>query len=164
MMLCELCGKDAPFTRSVVIGGARLDACSECAKFGEERGSASSESSTGGNRAVIEQRLERRQRRMGTRDIYADAKPIELIEDYGSVIRKARESKGMDLDKFSDSINEKRGTIAKIETNDLIPDDKLAKKIERALDIKLFDTLSTGMVQSSGSSGGKMTLGDFLKK
>lgn len=101
---------------------------------------------------------------MGTRDVYAQANAVEIIEDYGSVIRKARESRGMDLEQFSKSINEKRGTMAKIESNSLIPDDKLAKKIERALDIKLFDTVSAGMVQSSGSSGGKMTLGDFLKK
>jgi len=141
-----------------------LEACPECAKFGEDRGSAPSDGSTGGNRAVIEQRLERRQKRMGTKDVYAQAKSVEIIENYGTVIRKARESKGMDLEQFSKSINEKKGTMAKIETNDLIPDDKLAKKIERALDIKLFDTVSSGLIQSSGGSGGKMTLGDFIKK
>lgn len=101
---------------------------------------------------------------MGTKDVYAQAKTVEIIEDYGKVIREARQSKGMDLDQFSDSINEKKGTIAKIESNKLIPDDKLAKKIERALDIKLFDTVSAGLVQSAGGSGNKMTLGDFLKK
>lgn len=141
-----------------------MEACPECAKFGEDRGSAPSDGSTGGNRAVIEQRLERRQKRMGTKDVYAQAKSVEIIENYGTVIRKARESKGMDLEQFSKSINEKKGTMAKIETNDLIPDDKLAKKIERALDIKLFDTVSSGLIQSSGGSGGKMTLGDFIKK
>jgi len=141
-----------------------LEACPECAKFGEEKGSSHSEGSAGGNRTVIEQRLERRQKRMGTKDVYAQAKTVEIIEDYGKVIREARQSKGMDLDQFSDSINEKKGTIAKIESNKLIPDDKLAKKIERALDIKLFDTVSAGLVQSAGGSGNKMTLGDFLKK
>ena len=124
-MLCELCGKDVPFTRTVAIGGARLEACSECAKFGEEKGSSYSEGSTGGNRNVIEQRLERRQR-MGTRDD-AQRNPLRHRR-LRKVIREARRQ-GMDR-RILDSINEKKGTIAKIESNKLIPDDKLAKKIE----------------------------------
>ncbi len=140
-----------------------MDACSACAKFGEDYKEPSGQS-TGGNRTVIEQRLEKRQKRMGTKDVYAQAKTVEIIEDYGRIIREARQAKGMDQEEFSNSISEKKGTIAKIETNKLIPDDRLAKKIEKALDIKLFDTVSEGMMQTQGGSSNKMTLGDFLKK
>jgi putative transcription factor len=162
-MLCELCGKTMPFTKSVIIDGAKLEVCSECAKFGEDYKSTP-EGSTGGNKTVIEQRLERRQKRMGTKDVYAQAKSVEIVENYGKVIREAREAKGMDLEDFSNFINEKKGTIAKIETNKLVPDDKLVKKIEKALDIKLLEAVSLGMIQESGGGAGKMTLGDFFKK
>ncbi len=162
-MLCELCGKTVPFTKSVLIDGAKLEVCSECAKFGEDYKSPS-EGSTGGNRTVIEQRLDKRQKRMGVKDVYANAKSVELVEDYGKVIREAREARGMDLEEFSNSINEKKGTIAKIETNKLIPDDKLTKKIEKALEIKLLQAVSLGMTQSAAGGSGKMTLGDFFKK
>ncbi|HKM08967.1 MAG TPA: multiprotein bridging factor aMBF1 [Candidatus Methanomethylophilaceae archaeon] len=162
-MLCELCGKNVPFTKTVIISGARLDACSECAKFGEDYKEPSGQS-TGGNRTVIEQRLEKRQKRMSTRDVYAQAKTMEIVEDYGKLIREARQAKGMDQEEFSNSINEKKGTIAKIESNKLIPDDKLAKKIEKALEVKLFDAVSAGMIQTQGGPSNKMTLGDFLKK
>ncbi|HKM13659.1 MAG TPA: multiprotein bridging factor aMBF1 [Candidatus Methanomethylophilaceae archaeon] len=162
-MLCELCGKTAPFTKSVIVGGAKLEVCSECAKFGEDY-KAPSEGSTGGNRTVIEQRLDKRQKRMGVKDVYANAKSVELVEDYGKVIREAREVTGMDLEEFANSINEKKGTIAKIETNKLIPDDKLTKKIEKALDIKLLQAVSLGMTQATAGGSGKMTLGDFFKK
>lgn len=162
-MLCELCGKTVPFTKSVIIDGAKLDVCSECAKFGEDYKSPS-EGSTGGNKTVIEQRLERRQKRMGTKDVYAQAKSVELVENYGKLIREAREARDMDLEEFSNSINEKKGTIAKIEANKLIPDDKLTKKIEKALEIKLLEAVSLGMMQSAAGGSGKMTLGDFFKK
>ncbi|MDN5357511.1 MAG: multiprotein bridging factor aMBF1 [Candidatus Methanomethylophilaceae archaeon] len=171
-MPCEMCGKSVPFTKSVMIDGAKLEVCPECARFGDDyKASMSSQSSgrstgsTGGSRTVIEQRLERREKRMGTKDVYAQAKTVEVVENYGKVVREAREAKGMDLDAFSKFISEKKGTIAKVEANRLVPDDKLVKKIEKALDVKLLETVLSGAGQSTGgNSSGKMTLGDFIKK
>ena len=53
--------------------------------------------------------------------------------------------------------------LAKVEANDLIPDDKLVKKLEKALDIKLTETVSSGGRIGGGQST-KMSLGDFIKK
>ena len=168
-MPCEMCGKSVPFTKSVMIDGAKLEVCPECARFGDDYKASlspqSSGQSTGGSRTVIEQRLEKREKRMGTKDVYAQAKTVEVVENYGKVVRDAREAKGMDLDEFSKFISEKKGTIAKIEANRLIPDDKLVKKIEKALDIKLLETVLSGAgLSTGGNSSGKMTLGDFITK
>ncbi|MGI5964768.1 MAG: multiprotein bridging factor aMBF1 [Candidatus Methanomethylophilaceae archaeon] len=167
-MLCEMCGKKVPFTKTVIVAGAKMDVCTDCAKFGDDYKAssqgASAGPSTGGSRTVIAQRLEKRERRMGTRDVYAEAKTVEVRGDYAKIIREAREAKGMDLEQFSDSISEKKGTIAKIEAGKLIPDDKLAKKIEKALDVVLLEAVSSGVVSGTGRSSGKMTLGDFIKK
>ena len=168
-MLCEMCGKNVPFTKTVIVDGARMDVCTNCAKFGDDYKASSSSGtsagpSTGGSKTVIAQRLEKRERRMGTRDVYAEAKTVEVIGDYAKVIREAREAKGMDIEEFSNSISEKKGTIAKIEAGKLIPDDKLAKKIEKALDIVLLEAVTSGIVSGTGKSSGKMTLGDFIKR
>ena len=72
-------------------------------------------------------------------------------------------AKGMDLDQFAASILEKKGILAKVEANDLIPDDKLIKKLEKALDIKLTETVSSGG-RIGGGQNTKMSLGDFIKK
>ncbi len=93
---------------------------------------------------------------------YAGTASIELIDDYGGAIRAAREAKGMDLEQFAASIQEKKGMLAKVEANNLIPDDKLIKKIEKALDIKLMEQVQSGTTVG-GSSSGKMTLGNFIK-
>ncbi len=162
-MICEMCGKDVPQTRTVIVEGSRLSVCPGCARFGEDYRS----SSAGGapvTQSVIEERLERREKRMKSKDIYAGTASVELVDDYGGVIRAAREAKGMDIEQFSSSILEKKGTIAKIESNSLVPDDKLVKKIEKALGIKLTETVQSGVTVGPGSAGNKMTLGNFIKK
>ncbi|MBR2394601.1 MAG: TIGR00270 family protein, partial [Candidatus Methanomethylophilaceae archaeon] len=114
--------------------------------------------------SVIEERLQKRERRMKSKDIYAGSTSIELVDDYGGVIREAREAKGMDLDEFAASILEKKGTLSKIESNNLIPDDKLIKKIEKALGIKLTEAVQSGVTVGGGNQSNKMTLANFIKK
>ena len=159
-----MCGKEVPVTKPVFIEGSRLSVCPNCAKFGDEyRGSQSRSGAPGPSAQVIEQRLQRREQRMQTKDVYRGAETVELIDDYGGVIRKARLAKGMDLDQFAASILEKKGILAKVEANDLIPNDKLVKKLEKALDIKLTETVSSGGRIGGGQST-KMSLADFIKK
>lgn len=164
-MLCEMCGKEAPAARPMLVEGTRLILCPDCAKFGDEY-KVTAGSSSGGSvsKSIIEERLQKRERRMQTRDVYSSATSVEMIEDYGSVIRETREAKGMDLEEFAKSIFEKKGTLAKVEANDLIPDDKLAAKIEKALGIKLRETILTGAQIGGGNNSGKMTLVNFIKK
>ena len=120
--------------------------------------------SQGPSAQVIEQRLERRNRRMQTKDVYAGRDSVRLIDGYGEAIRKARSAKGMDAEQFAASISEKKGIIMKVESEDLTPDDKLVKKIEKALDITLTETVQGGGSIGKGGSNAKMTLADFIKK
>ena len=163
-MICEMCGKEVPVTKPVFIAGAKLNVCPNCSKFGDDaRANQSKSGAPGPSAQVIEQRLQRREQRMQTKDVYRGTETVELIDDYGGEIRKARMAKGMDLDEFAASIFEKKGILAKIEANQLVPDDKMVKKLEKALDIKLTETVSSGGRIGGGQSS-KMSLGDFIKK
>ncbi len=163
-MICEMCGKEVPVTKPVFIEGTKLEVCTNCSKFGDERrGSPTRGSAPAPSAQVIEQRLQRREQRMQVKDVYRGSESVELIDDYGGEIRKARIAKGMDLEEFAASILEKKGTLAKIESNDLVPDDKMLKKLEKALDIKLTESVSTGG-RIGGGQNTKMTLSDFIKK
>ncbi len=162
-MICEMCGRDVPQTRTVIVEGSRLNVCPACARFGEDF-KASTSGGAPVTQSVIEERLEKREKRMRSKDIYAGTTSIELVDDYGGVIRAAREAKGLDQEKFAASILEKKGTIAKIESNSLIPDDKIIKKIEKALGIKLTETVQSGVTVGPGGAGNKMTLANFIKK
>jgi putative transcription factor len=162
IMICEMCGKEVPVTKTVIVEGSRLNVCPNCSRFGEDY--RSNQSGAPISSSVIEQRLEKRERRMKTKDIYSGTATTELVDNYGEVIRKAREAKGMDLEQFSASILEKKGTMSKIEANALVPDDKLIKKIEKALDIKLTELVQSGATVGGGNGSNKMTLGNFIRK
>ena len=60
-------------------------------------------------------------------------------------------------EQFASLIQEKKGTISKVESNSLVPDDKLIKKIEKALGIKLTETVQSGAVVGSGGNGRNRT-------
>lgn len=161
-----MCGKDAPVVKLMLVEGTKLNLCPNCARFGDEYKKTASGSVSGNptSAAVIEERLQKRERRMQTKDVYSSATK-ELIDDYGTVVRKAREAKGMNVDEFAKSILEKKNIISRIEANDLIPDDKLIVKLEKALDIKLRESLQNGwQVGIGGSRSEGMTLSNFIKK
>jgi len=165
-MLCELCGKEAGVAKPVFIEGTKLHVCQNCMRFGEEykaQGGKSSANAPAPNATVIEERLQRREKRMQTKDVYANTQSVEIIDDYGRVIKEARTAAGMDLEQFAASIFERKGIIAKVEANDLIPDEKLMKKIEKALNIKLTEVVQSAQ-GTSKTPGAKMTLENFIKK
>jgi putative transcription factor len=61
----------------------------------------------------------------------------EIMNDYGSIIKNAREKAGLTNKELSIRINEKESLIARIERNQLIPEERVAKKLENLLSIKL---------------------------
>jgi TIGR00270 family protein len=162
-MICEMCGKEVPVTRPMIVEGTRLSLCPGCARFGDEYKGSAGSTSAPVSKTVIEERLQKRERRMQTRDVYSST-TLELIDNYGSAIREAREAKGMDLEQFAASIFERKGIISRIEANDLVPDDKMIAKLEKALGIKLKEAVQSGAKVGGGSNSGSMTLSNFIKK
>ena len=107
-MLCELCGFEAPFLKPLLVEGSLLKVCPSCAKFGSEAAvtsssgtktggrvevnSGSSEgSSVAGSRGgygyspgtltkeeIIKRRLEQRERRQSSRDIFESSIRVPL--------------------------------------------------------------------------------------
>jgi len=159
-----MCGADVPITKPMMVEGSKLNLCANCARFGDEYKSSNPTAASPVPRSVIEDRLQRRERRMQTKDIYSTT-TRELIDDYGAAIRNAREAKGLDLEEFAKSIFERKGTIARIEANDLVPDDKLIVKLEKALNIVLKENVQAGaQVGGSSKKSDGFTLGNFIKK
>lgn len=168
-MPCEMCGNEAPLKRAV-IEGTKMRVCPDCLEYGEEvtepkqpqstpstAGGPGSGGSTGGVQAGSRQPK-------GTRDVYDETEKI-LAEDYGEIVRKARDEKGLTAAELSDEINEKRSVVAKTERGDHHPSDELVTKLERFLDIELMEEPepSQRVSGSSSSSSGGVTLGDLIK-
>jgi putative transcription factor len=105
-------------------------------------------------------------RRPKEKDVYKDMTK-ELVTNYNTIIKNGREKKGLTREELGFRIGERTVTISKIENADLKPSDKVAQKLEKELDIKLFEEIvSTPGYATKGLGGpqGGRTLGDFIKR
>ncbi len=160
-MICELCGKETNRTTLVFIEGSSLRVCSDCEKFGEVRKPAKKEEAA---KSTIAQRLEVRERRMKSRDVYeGEETTLELVPDFPKLIREARMAREWKQETLAAKINEKTSVINKLERGDIRPVDSLVKKVEKELGIKLMERvpLIKPEAKTSGSKG--LTLGDLIK-
>ncbi|MGC8547607.1 MAG: multiprotein bridging factor aMBF1 [Candidatus Micrarchaeia archaeon] len=125
-MECEICGAETDTLYEIEIEGATMLVCSVCAKGKQLTG-----------RIVHEGKAAE-----GEKSTYAPAKPSEpteeeLVDNYGAVIKSARESLGLPIKVLAEKISEKASTLLRVEEQKTLPSDKLVKKLEKELGIKL---------------------------
>ncbi len=158
-MQCELCGRDCG-CRPATVDGVRMMLCPNCLNQHGKR--------------IQEPVAPRPKNTVGSspkpkkpvyRDIYKDMKTDrDLVSDWNERITQARKKKGLTREQLGFKIGERTVTVGKIENGDLRPSDDLVKKIEKQLDISLFEEVKEvrNLPHSSGGKG--MTLGDFIKE
>lgn len=139
-MQCELCGTDIHGEpHRVIIEGTELSVCGSCARHGHEV-------------KQIAPSVQQAPARVPTPGISFRAPPRrrpdmfdqmtdELVDDYGRVIRRAREASGMSHEDLALKIKEKASLLKKIEREAIVPEDKVRKKLERTLQITLTEEL-----------------------
>ncbi|MFQ6119020.1 MAG: multiprotein bridging factor aMBF1 [Methanosarcinales archaeon] len=134
-MQCELCGKEIKGKAHYVkIEGSELNVCDRCVQYGQEidKWAPVSRKVTPTKRMI--------KTRKQKRDIF-DKITDEIVSDYNIIIREAREKHGLTQDELALKIKEKASLIKKIERGEIIPEDSVIKKLERALDIKLTEKI-----------------------
>jgi putative transcription factor len=151
-MLCEVCGREIERLISAEIEGVSMKVCSGCAKFGTSKPASTPKPSFGKPKTFSRGPSHRPKQR-----------ELEALDDFASIIRNARERKGMKREDLGRAINEKESVIARLESGAMVPDTKLARKIERALGVKILGVLDDGDFERSDHSSGGMTIGDLIK-
>ena len=156
-MRCEICGKSIegrPLRTK--IDGSVMEVCENFSKFGRILKTPPKPKRT----LVKKPKPKSRNIQQRRRD-----EPIEeLIEDYNIIIRQKREVKGWSREDLGSKINEKVSVINRLESGKMVPDIKLAKKLENILKITLiekFDDIDLESFKKSSSNG--PTLGDIVK-
>lgn len=156
-MRCEVCGQEIrgqPFYR--IIEGGRMTVCGQCSKFG---------SGDWDPRQVNVSQNQRRpaQPRRLRNDLEA-AEELELIDNYGELIRKSRQKKKLSVEDFAKKINEKESVVKKMEKEEMNPPAKLIKKIENTLNITILERgEAPSRVQISTKATTGRSLGDIMK-
>lgn len=184
MPSCELCGRSMKGRgKDVTIEGARMNVCPECAyKFG---GSDTSESQQSRTSPSIDKpswigrpdTSTPKTRQFQPPKPHSKSKPkhkprrggplldeMFLIEDYASVIRSARQKRGLSQEDLAQKVGERVATLQSIESGRLKPIGKTIRGLERELDISLLEAVGSAPVKVSRSKGaGGPTLGDIVK-
>jgi putative transcription factor len=155
-MRCEVCGDEIrgqPQRR--IIEGGRLTVCGRCAGFGSSEWSPNMPS---------------RRRRGGSpppprrpRSEVEATEGLELIQDYGTTIKKARQKRRLNIEDFARMIKEKESVIKKLEKEDLNPDRKLIRKLENSLNLKLLEASTPTAVPVARRVSSGRTMGDIWK-
>jgi putative transcription factor len=178
---CELCGRGMKgHGRNVIIEGASMNVCPQCAsKFGQQV----SESST----TRVSSRPRQQLSWLGTPERQppispSSSKPVskmkprpkvkppsmgvrlddmELVEDYARTIQVARQKKGISQDELAQKVGESISTLKAIEAGRQKPTEKTIKGLERELEISLLEPLGTVPIKTSAAQTGTgPTLGD----
>ena len=89
---------------------------------------------------------------------------MEVVEDSGRRVRRAREEFELSHEDLGRKIGEKVSVLRKIESGKMTPDHTLAEKLSRALKIELLVPPSEPKTLSSASpSSREITLGEFIR-
>lgn len=158
-MRCEICGKpigDNPIRAKVE--GSVVNVCKECSKLGKIQ-----------RTPVAPTRFKKPTNSKAKKTANPTPKrsyrePDEIVENYAELIRNARESKKISREVLAKSLSEKTSIINRLESGKMEPDLKLAKKIEKKLNIQLIEKNSlSDLDEFKGGSIKEPTLGDFIK-
>lgn len=151
-MNCEVCGRSIDRPVKAEIEGVIMKVCGRCARFGTIRKSYPPKAGAGKPKGFA-----------GGLGFKTKEKVLECVDDYKDLIRTAREKKGMKREDLGRIMNEKVSVIARLESGSMVPDIKLARKIEKVLGIKILEVQEDEEVSSSASSSGGLTIGDLIK-
>ncbi len=138
-MRCEVCGRIIDGKpRSVIIEGARMMVCSDCARLGSpyiEPERPSSILTSVHARSMVSAG---KRRVPPKRSINSYDEGLDLVEGFGLKIRRAREAIGLSHEELGRRIGEKASVLSKVESEKIIPDRRLVAKLERFLKVKLL--------------------------
>lgn len=155
-MRCELCGKYIEEGKKVKIEGSTVVTCNKCSSYGE----------------VVEKVKMPQEKKKPpspptkkeiSREELKIEKEEEVIEDFPEKIKKGRAKKDMKQEKLGKKINEPASLIRRMESGKFKPSPDLARKIEKALGIKLLKEYEEADFGDKGTSSKReLTLGDMV--
>ncbi len=149
-MQCDMCGSEEKLYKAD-IEGSILNVCKSCSRFGK----------------IISEIKEPEKIKPKIIIITEPEPESEIIEmvvdDFAEKIRNKREELGLKQEDFAKMISEKESVIHKLETGEFQPSLELAKKLEKALKIKLIEEYEEKHKKTAKISSGPTTIGDLIK-
>lgn len=149
MAECEICGREASLY-TVEIDRAKLRVCFDCSKSGK----------------LIEAprpQFKQKPQAQHSSAPRPHAVELELVSDYGTKVKNARERMHITRGVLAEMINEKESFLERVEAEKTLPTESLVRRLERALGISLYEEVGVGSSQASKSEKRGLTLGDVIR-
>lgn len=145
-MECEMCGaEDAQFL--IQVEGAKMNVCRDCASTGKiirYPTQASRNADQGAGAPMVRREM-------------------EVVDGYGALIQSARKKLGLPIEVLAEKINEKLSFLERIEHQKTLPDEKIARKLEKELGIVLLQETAVSDTPGDTRKGAPVTLGDIIE-
>lgn len=165
-MNCEICGteiKGEPYKTK--IDNSVMVTCKECSRYGKVQKRPQPAKPKNNKNAKNNRNNYNNNNRPQKRSYTRKAEPeYEVVEDYNMIIRKAREQQHLTQKQLGEKIYERESVIAHIESGKMIPELKMARKLEGVLKIKIIEKRESDEEEfKSVARYGEVTLGDIAR-
>ena len=171
-MNCEICGaKIRGKPNKVMLERTMLNVCSGCEHFGTPvREQAPPQKKPGQGVKTpsgdsVKPAVQPKKETTGPAPRRASRVEIDVSEDYPDIIRNARQKAGFSQEELAKKVAERVTVIKQLERGDLFPEDKVRRKLEKALGVSLLESEGEGetVTKSQKGGGGGLTLGDMIQ-
>jgi len=155
-MQCELCGREVKDIFKTRVEGVDMNVCENCAKFGVTPKGYSRMPKAA---FTVNQEKKEKPQKRPKKDMFDSLKTI--VEEYGTTIKEAREKRKMTLEDLAKAVGIKESLLHKIERNEIEPEEKHVRLLERELKISLYEEGTISFEEKDENA--EFTLGDFVK-
>lgn len=145
-----MCGKDSGCV-PVIIEGVDMLVCDSCSGFGRVMQRPQTPK-------FVKRSAERQKRPLFKQE------EVYVIDEYGSILKRARQSQGLLMKDFCKELNIKESHYGNVESGKTKPSIELAKKLERKLGVTILGSSGAEEYEVESSDGGALTIGDMIKK
>jgi putative transcription factor len=173
MVDCDICGKKG-VSFIIEVEGAKMAVCPRCAYHGkiihslgtgeageEQEAPAKMDYSTPKQFRVEEEVVDGYGRKI-RRAREAEKIAYEEVNEYG---KKEKKTRGMTIEELAKKVNEKASWLDRVENERMEPNPAEAKKLEKALGIKLVEKVEVSVTPTpkSGGKNTELTLFDMME-
>ncbi len=132
-----------------MIEGAVIEVCERCSKFG--------------TKVNVQQEAVYKAIKRSIKISDLGNVDLELVPEYGRLIARVREDKGLTRYDVAKKINEKESVVKRLEDQEFEPAEELIKKIENFLDIRLRERYEGVVLQRREKKRIDLTVGDVVE-
>ncbi|MFH8080867.1 MAG: multiprotein-bridging factor 1 family protein [Candidatus Aenigmatarchaeota archaeon] len=137
---CNICGRKEA-TLKIKVEDAIVEVCKNCSCYGQ----------------VVHEKLVEKPKKVTSKE-----EEFELVENFGKIIKEARERMKLTRKEFAEKIKIKENILKRIESESLKPDEKLARIIEKELEIKILFKMEKEFVKRNQKTA-PLTIGDVVE-